>query len=530
MSRARKSRKPKPAINEARPKKLPSIFTTGKQLREITGAALTALKNANFPPSVFVRGGELVRIVADENRRPKVEAFREASLLRRITRVANFYAREPLGRTIPVLPPAAMARDILSLGEWDFPPLMGVVEVPVLRPNGTILDKPGYDPESRLYHRPAANLRVTLIPENPTARDIEAAVAMLDEVLGEFPYDSPASKANAIGLLLTPIVRPAIEGPIPLALLDAPQQGSGKTLLGSVISIVATGRPTALMAATESEEEWRKRITSTLRSGASVITIDNIEGVLKSPSLALALTSDVWRDRLLGGNQSIELPQLATWLATGNNIRLGGDMQRRSYWIRLDAQSATPWLGREFKHEDLKGWVAENRGQIIGALLTLARAWFVAGQPAPKSSPRLGSYEKWSTVIGGVLETAGVSGFLGNLESLYSFADEEAEDWASFLEALYADQGAKPFTTADLAENLVVDEKLRGALPDGLAADWNGGKGANFGKRLGKAFGRQTGRRYGEFQYRIEPAGHVGHAKKWVVARTVPATVTLTAA
>jgi hypothetical protein len=205
-------------------------------------------------------------------------------------------------------------------------------------------------------------------------------------------------------------------------------------------------------------------------------------------------------------------------------------MQRRSYWIRLDAQSATPWLGREFKHQDLKGWVGENRAEIIGALLTLARAWFVAGQPAPKNSPKLGSYEKWSTVIGGILETAGVSGFLGNLKSLYSFADEEAEDWTSFLEALYADQGGKPFTTAYLVEILEADEKLLAALPEELAAEWKDAKGTRFAKRLGKAFGRQAGRRYGEFQYRIETAGNAGHAKKWVVARTVPATVTIKAA
>jgi hypothetical protein len=517
------------AINEIRPQNLPQIVTTGRQLREITDSALNALEAANTPPSVFMRGGELVRVVADENGRPKVEPFSEAGLRGRLSRVANFFRHGGQG-LIAIHPPAAVVKDILALGEWNFPGLNGVVEVPVLTPDGRIIDQPGYDAESRLFYWPAKDLKVPPLPEHPTAKDVEGALATLDEALGEFPYDSPASKANAIATLLTPVVRPAIKGPVPLALLDAPQQGSGKSLLASVIGLVATGRPTAMMAATDSEEEWRKRITATLRSGASVITIDNLEGQLKSPSLALALTSDVWRDRLLGVNESIELPQLATWLATGNNIRLGGDLQRRCYWIRLDAQSATPWLGRKFKHEDLKGWVRENRGQLLGALLTLARAWFAAGRPAPKSSERLGSYEDWSQVIGGILQTAGVNGFLGNLASLYSFADEEAADWAGFLEALFAEFNAKPFTTADLVEILEEDEKLRGVLPDELAADWKDRKGAGFAKRLGKAFSKQTGRRYGDFQHRIEPAGTAGHAKRWAVARTLPANTVFKAA
>jgi hypothetical protein len=67
----------------------------------------------------------------------------------------------------------------------------------------------------------------------------------------------------------------------------------------------------------------------------------------------------------------------------------------------------------------------DNGETIIAALLTLARSWFAAGRPKAKS-PVLGCYEGWSTILGGVLEHAGVAGFLGNLGSLYQFADEEA--------------------------------------------------------------------------------------------------------
>ena len=57
------------------------------------------------------------------------------------------------------------------------------------------------------------------------------AISLIDEVIGEFPYQDTASHANAHGLLLTPIIRQSISGHVPLALLDATRPGTGKTLL-----------------------------------------------------------------------------------------------------------------------------------------------------------------------------------------------------------------------------------------------------------------------------------------------------------
>jgi hypothetical protein len=504
------------ALNEARPSKLPSILISNKQLREVTADALKGLKAANEPPSVFVRAGQLVRIVADENGQARIKALSGAALRGRLTRVADFYKKTQGGKT-PVSPPMALVNDIESLGDWDFPRLADIIETPVLRPDGSTFDIPGYDLVTGRYYAPAEALVVPPVSANPTAEEVRSAVAVIDDVLGEFPYENPASKANAIAAILTPILRPAIKGPVPLALLDAPQQGTGKSLLSSVIALVATGRPNRMLPAPDNDEEWRKRITAVLHSGASVITLDNLEGQLKAPSLAAVLTSEVWQDRLLGRSEAIELPQNATWLATGNNIRLGGDLQRRCYHIRLDAQSATPWLKAGYKHPDLKGWVLENRGPIIAALLTLARAWFAAGKPRPEGKP-LGSFESWWETVGGTLRNAGVGGFLGNLEKLYSQADEEAAEWEGFYVEIENEFAGKAFTTADLVAKLESSASLKESLPEELGeALKTGGATGNLGKRLGKAFARRQGRRFGATEIRVEPAGEVQRAKKWRV-------------
>jgi hypothetical protein len=312
---------------------------------------------------------------------------------------------------------------------------------------------------------------------------------------------------------------------VPLALIDAPQQGTGKSLLANVISTISTGRAAAMMPAPDNDEEWRKRITSTLMGGATIITIDNLDGRLDSPSLASAITADTWRDRILGQSEVVEIAQRATWMATGNNISLGGDLQRRCYWIRLDAKTAEPWRGRTFRHPRLILWVKQHRSELLTALLTLARGWFTAGKPdAP--TPVLGSFEEWSQVVGGVLHAAGVESFLGNLDELYAAADEGTAEWVQFLAALEI-HFPVPFTTAALVNEVELrNSVLRDSLPAELADAYakRGQHGGDFRKRLGKALKSSVKRRFRrhDVEFRLEVAGEHQGAKLWQVVREVP--------
>jgi hypothetical protein len=476
-----------------------------------------ALEQANDPPSLFVRSGEIVRIREDEAGRPITEAVTEAILRNRMSQVANFVRCTRQG-TISVVPPIHIPKDILALGTWKFPPLVSVVEIPVLRADGSILDKRGYDRATRLYYWPKVGLTVPTIPENPSRQQIKQALALIDEAIGEFPYSDQASRANTLALLLTPLIRHAIRGQVPLGLLDAPQQGTGKSLLGKVVSLLASGRDAAMMAAPDSDEEWRKRITATLYAGATVIVIDNIEGRLSAPSLASALTADTWRDRILGVSKMVDVPNRATWLATGNNIRLGGDLGRRCYWIRLDAKSATPWTGRKYRHPKLAEWVAEHRGELVAAMLTLVRAWYAAGRPSAATTT-LGGFEEWCETIGGVLALAGVSGFLENLPELYEVADEESAEWESFLRALEGKYSRGTFTTATVVNDLASHQSpLLESLPGDLADTWHGFQPqTSFNRRLGKALAMRTERRYGPDQHRIEHVRQERSAQVWRV-------------
>jgi hypothetical protein len=486
----------------AQSKGLPEVIVTDRPLPDMTGDALRALEATNEPPIIFVRSASICRVRRDENKRPLIEQVTDSQLRHHMARSAYFLKQTREGpQHVP--PPMDVVKDLMGQGHWPFPALHGIVEIPVLRPDGTVVDKAGYDPATRLIYCPAEGLRLPAIPVEPTPEQVARSLDVIDELIGEFTFASVASKTNAIATLLTPLVRPAIAGPTPLGLIDAPQAGTGKGLLAECISVVATGRSAALMAAPDTEDEWRKRLTAVLLEGATVVTIDNLEGKLDSPTLASALTSITWNDRILGRSEMAALPQRASWVATGNNIRLGGDMPRRCYLVRLDAKVARPWLRSGWRHENLGVWAAEHRGELIVALLTLARSWY-AGGCRDYINPRLGSFEAWSRTLGNILAHAGVQGFLGNRDELYKNNDADGGQWEAFFEEWdYVFEG-QSVTVADVMRSLSTNLRLREAIPDWLtdAYDREPGK---FRKQLGEALARQRDAQYGT--WRLERAG-----------------------
>jgi len=241
------------------PRELPerqSICVTGQYLREITQASLEAVQKANIPePFLFQRGSELVR--ANHH---GIERLGHPGLKGVLDRVADYYKLSASGDTIPARPPNDVAADILSLDRESlpFPPLEATANAPVFVRGGRLLDRNGYDQETGII------VQLDHLGTVRSDMDVGAALELLEmELLGDFPFDTQASKTNALALLLEPFVRPLI--PVaPLHLLEAPSRGTGKGLLANVVSIVVTGGEAEVMSLTRDTDELEKRITSVL--------------------------------------------------------------------------------------------------------------------------------------------------------------------------------------------------------------------------------------------------------------------------
>ncbi|SRR6266568_812331 len=495
---------PLPSVDET---SLPTIFI-GDQLRNTAHESLQALTLAEKQnPMLFIQSAQIKRIGRDEKHTPIIMDMGEPELRHVLTNAANYYRlKEKNGEFIQVAvsPPKDAVQDILAMkpDEWPFPPLEALVQTPIIRPNGTVLDTPGYDQATGIYYMPQEGLNLDLIPPHPTHEEVKAAAAFITGFIQDFPFEGRADHANTVGLLLSTVTRQMFKH-VPLALIDATKQGTGKGLLTDMIALIATGKSSAAITQTSSDEEWDKRITALLMEGASLITVDNIEGVLRSPILAKVLTSDYHKSRVLGFSKNVTVPQRAVWIANGNNIQLGGDIPRRSYRIRLISQISDPWTREDFKYPDLDQAVLENRGKIISALLIIARGWFEAGQPQPtKKLAKLATFSRWVEVIGGILSYAGIDGFLENITELHKEADVDGNAWAIFLETWQNILGDKEYKTSELIEKLNAHKDLAEVLPEPLGSMFLK-EDKSLSRKLGRALSKKNGTPYGLQNLRI---------------------------
>lgn len=343
--------------------------------------------------------------------------------------------------------PARVANDIISYRKRDFPRLDRCVSAPFFSAEGDLVDKPGYHAASKVYYSPPKGFELPPIPDNPTDADVRRARALIDDnVFIDFPFDDgkerggASSKAHAWALLLVGFSRELIPGHVPIYFWTKPQAGTGASLGVEVITIIASGSPAPIQVEKGTDEEQRKALTAFLLSGGQFHFTDNINKKLAGSAMAIAATSAYWQDRILGKSEMANLPVRCAFIAAGNNVSLSDEIARRCLPIRLDAKR-DPKKGRTFKHDDLPKWVRENRAELVAACLTIIKAWVQRGKPAWTGTDKLASYEPYSEVMGGILETAGIKGFLGNLDVAQEGSSPEHDAEIAFVSTWLSEHG-----------------------------------------------------------------------------------------
>ncbi|WP_409074609.1 DUF3854 domain-containing protein [Micromonospora chalcea] len=410
-------------------------------------------------------------------------------------------------------------RAVLSRAE-DYAPLSQIRRCPFVRADGSICQVPGYDEASRSILTEEGALDCLEVPEQPTAADVAAARELiLTEWLGDMPFPDQASRANALALVLTPFVRAHFPR-VPLAVVDGLQMGVGKNKLADCLAIVTTGEAADPMNWVDDNDELRKQITSAFRTGAETFVFDEAHEI-GGAALAQALTAEKWQDRLLGGNVMANFPNVITWISLGNNVKVAGDIIRRVYRIALRPSYANPQdrPADTFRHPGVSGleledWTRANRAALVRAVLVLVRAWFAAGQPAPSRRLSFGSFTEWERMVGGIIDHAGVPGFLGNLKAWRDEASTDKQFVIAHLAWLHETFGEAEFRTAEVRTKALTDPAGHHAL---LGLEDPSDK--KYTVELGKAYGRLKEQDHGG--YRLLKRG--GHAKTvfWTVSREV---------
>jgi hypothetical protein len=343
---------------------------------------------------------------------------------------------------------------VLVVKTWpEVPPLRGVIGAPVLRRDGTLLQAPGYDPATGLYL--AAKVDLPLVPERPTARQVaEARSFLLDRFLRDFPWSSPADRANYVALLATPILRYFTRSLTPFAVVDATMPASGKTILTAGPGMLYGQK---VLSWPYAEDELRKQITAVFAEQVGCVVFDNLaEGtVIDSANLAQLVTTGVWSDRILGTSRNVATINDRLWMATGNNLQVGGDMASRTLRVHLDPDMPHPDQRDQTKFgiPQLDEWITvpSNQLTVLWHVLVLVLDWTRRGAPRA-SGLVMRQFTSWAQALGGFLAHHGIEGFLGNVAEIRA-VDEDESRWRAFLSCWYDRHQNRRLTAADLRKD-----------------------------------------------------------------------------
>jgi hypothetical protein len=354
---------------------------------------------------IYQRGGELIRVtrldyeVDDEGINRKAGSIvllpvRSGWLIQAMARSAP-WGKIDSGRHQPIDPPEKYTLGLLSrAGEWRFPQLVGVAAAPTMAMDGRILQEPGFDRLSGLLLDIKAGA-YPAVPPSPTMAEAEEALRFLLEPLRGFPFVDAISKAVAVAAILTGLIRPSMNT-APLHAFDAPTAGTGKSLLTSLVGIIATGCEPAAINQGKDNEEDEKRLGAALRSGDLVLQIDNCVRPIRGEFLCTMLTQSTVKVRILGLSELLTLPCRVLAMATGNNLEIAEDMTRRTVISRLDARMEQPET-RSFNFDCLEE-AHLQRPKLVVAGLTVLRAYVVAGRPGYLEP--FGSFKDYDLVRG----------------------------------------------------------------------------------------------------------------------------------
>lgn len=474
---------------------------------------------------LLVRGTELVHLVgvgAGANQRPHARPMPEPVLRTELSRRIFFFSLKE-GRTVEHPPPRTLVKAVHSLGDWPgLRRLEGFTRLPVIRPDGSLLFKAGHDPATGIFHAPLVDIHDDI--ERVETADLQQAVRMLLSLVRDFPFVDATSRSAFLAHVLTHYVQFAVVGPIPIIFYDANSPGSGKTLLARVASTLGTGVTVAPLNLPARSEEQRKVITTLAREATRVAFFDNLVGDFGSGPLEILGTTRVWKDRLLGGNQTFEGPLDLVTVVTANNVTFRArDTARRVLPIRLETNLERPEERTDIRDPQLMRTIGDNLDAFVWAALTILRGWVLAGKPTTRLRP-WGSYEDWSFWVRNPIVWLGLPDPYEPERVGVDMADSESLQLAALLDGLammLAASGRSRLTAREILSALERDRvqqfpgsRRHAAMEDAILA-LRGQSALNnshtFGHLLKKFRGKIIGGR------KIEKAGLLTGDNTWTV-------------
>ena len=433
----------------------------GPDLPRIVDESIRVLRSV-----VYQHDGELTELVSDpekpplckvDNGAPRLRPLSLARLKVLLLEVADYRKVSMVDgerQYVPTTPNNDIVSGILRAASYPgIPPVMAIAHCPILRSDGTIASVSGYDK--------LTGVLLDLDGDYPDVPSVPEAIELIDDILQDFAYVSPAHKSAFYAALITMVCRPAFAGPAPLFLFDANQSRAGKGLQTDCLTAICEGRRASRCDPPDDNAEMSKIITSLALSGAPYFLIDNCTEKLGGSAIEGAITTGRWSGRILCENRRVDVALPITWLATSNNGRLSSDMVGRTVHCRLEV-GEHPELRTDFKHPDLYDYVLKNRRKLAMAAIAIPFHYLKSG--AKQAISGWGGFEGWNDLVRASIVWAG----LADPDTRESLREQADDDTASLMQLMEA-WGTQPMSVKEAITS--DNDKMKAFITDLDAKD-----------------------------------------------------------
>ncbi len=439
----------------------PTIYATPGEMAKIIDAAEYELaKTLRY----FQRGGCIVIISTDPGtKETKIYEIKQSGIRVAMAVAANWERYDKRSESMVAIdPPVHYPNALFDQPSYKYlPVLQGLARQPYLRPDGTLMLSPDYDPDSGMYG--VFTEKDFFVPEHPTREQAQEALVVIQGLLNEFCFKGETDRAAALSGILTAAVRVSLPK-APMFHTSAPQIGSGKSYLGTIIATFCTPHSVAPTTFPQDEEECKKLLFAELLKSPAAINFDNMTvDLFPFPSMCAVLTEENFSARMLGVSKMASVSTRTLFLSSGNNVGPVQDMGRRTITITLDAKCEAPET-KEYNNPKLYEDLLAQRGKYVSAALTIIRAWIVAGRPQ-QPCKRLVSYNEWIDLCCQPLMWLGLPNPM--VSALQAIGDDPDRAVLSRLMEYWQDCfGKRPVMVRELVTESFRNPELREILED----------------------------------------------------------------
>lgn len=406
--------------------------------RAAIAGAILAIRGADGAPVLYSVARGLGKVVAQPGQSPRIVAVADAADLRitvdeylsiGVLKPTKDGEKQVWSNDDPLI--TRRLEELARPSAWAavrvYPPELTTVRAyPYFNRLGRLVNTVGYDPQSRCYLTVATHIQRPEPGETPLTVLAEWMVDFIRRSFG-----AAHDMTYAMSMAVTLLCRDMIAGPTPLFAITAAEHGTGKGKLADSIARAVIGDLPWSINPAEDEDRLVSEVITALAAGSPMIMLDNVRRKLGGAALETVTTRLRYQGRTLGTTDPIDLPNLAVWVATANNLQTTADIARRTLEIRLVSREDGAAMRGGWERPDIDapgGWTERNRARILGALVAIVERHLAAkseGWVPGVSVWRPGSYEEWTSVVGEALIHAGMPGWGQGVDVSRAAADPE---------------------------------------------------------------------------------------------------------